>query len=508
LSCLPVAFFALLSSPGQNTTPISYNSSAKRSLLRWFLIWLRRLGLLCGPTGRSQKELVSRHPLRPLSRCPFLLVQDWTPWTVLVCLVWKHSSRCKLTLRTFISRLSLPLSFIWNVFAHGCPKTSDVCLTTPSVALLSSDLPHVDSRTACHRIFLATLIIAAKYLNDSCPKNIHWAKYTGYFGVFEITKTEIELLAILDYDLGFDEAETCYHFAPFMRTEAQEKRAAAVSVVTKAGLARAQAQMSPTPPRDKPSQSGSLSSVQGLVKRLSSVCLSSTTTACASPAQRHPSTSSSAQSTPSFTSDSSDMSSAADSDSEWPLLSDSAADGRGHGIARQQIPPTNFRLKPVPVHAYRRLRKNSATASSPDDVEGVERPRPTNPANSTPSSTLSALTIRLVNAPEDTGPDSECSGSVSGMPSRSVSWGSLLKNDTRGLARTGTIHSRKEGGFLSRMWGAATRGIHDRTDRQDLPNRVDIVEPEVQEEYGAGPIRHVTHSRSAIIRARSREYLV
>jgi len=355
---------------------------------------------------------------------------------------------------------------------------------------------------------LAALIIAAKYLNDSCPKNIHWAKYTGYFGVFEITKAEIELLAVLDYDLRFDEAEACYHFAPFMRTKAQEKRAAAVSVVTKAGLARAQAQMPPTPPRDKPSQSSSLSSVQGLVKRLSSVCLSSATTACASPAQRHPSTSSSIQSTPSFTSDSSDMSSAADSDSEWPLLSDSAVEGRGHGIERQRIPPTNFHLKPVPVHAYRRLRKSSTTASSPSDAEGVERPRPANPANSTPSSTLSALTIRLVNATEDATLDPENFAPGTGIPSRSVSWGSLLKNDTRGLTRTGTIHSRKEGGFLSRMWGAATRGIHDRTDKQDLPNRFDIAEPEAQEEYGTGAIRHVTHPRSAIIRALSQEYLV
>lgn len=387
------------------------------------------------------------------------------------------------------------------------PEDVRCMLTTSPPVLLSSGLPHVDSQTACHRIFLATLIIAAKYLNDSCPKNIHWAKYTGYFGVFEITNAEVELLAILEYDLRFDEAETCHHFAPFMRTKAQQKRAAAVSVVTRAGLARAQAQMPPTPPHDKPSQSSSLSSVQGLVKRLSSVCLSSTATACASPAQRHPSTSSSIQSTPSFTSDSSDVSSATDSDSEWPLLSDSAVDGRGHGIERQKIPPTNFHLKPVPVHAYRRLRKNSTAPSSPSDAEGVERPRPTNPANSTPSSTLSALTIRLVNASEDT-LDPESSGPVSGIQPRSVSWGSLLKNDTRGLSRTGTIHSRKEGGFLSRMWGAATRGIHDRTDKQDLPNRIDIVEPEAREEYGVGAIRRVTHPRSTIIRAQSQEYLV
>lgn len=355
---------------------------------------------------------------------------------------------------------------------------------------------------------MATLIIAAKYLNDSCPKNIHWAKYTGYFGVFEITKAEIELLAILDYDLRFDEAETCHHFAPFMRTRAQEKRAAAVSVVTKAGLARAQAQMPPTPPREKLSQSSSLSSVQGLVKRLSSVYLSSAATACASPAQRHPSASSSIQSTPSFTSDSSDVSSAADSDSEWPLLSDSVVDGLGHGIERHQIPPLDFHLKPVPVHAYRRLRKSSTVASSPSNAEVAERPRPANPTNSTPSSTLSALTIRLVNAPEDIILDPESSGLASGISSRSVSWGSLLKNDTKGLSRTGTIHSRKEGGFLSRMWGAATRGIHDRSEKQELPNRIDIFEPESQEECETGVIRHVTRSRSAIIRAQSQEYLV
>ena len=376
------------------------------------------------------------------------------------------------------------------------------------IILLSSDLSCTDSQTACHRIFLATLIIAAKYLNDSCPKNIHWAKYTGYFGVFEITKTEVELLAILDYDLRFDETETCYHFAPFMRAKAQERRAAAVSVVAKAGLARAQAQMPPTPPRERPSQPGSLSSVQGLVKRLSSVCLSSATTACASPAQRNPSGSSSIKSTPSFTSDSSDMSSATDSDSEWPLLSDSAVDTRIHGIDRQQILPANFHLKPVPVHAYRRLRKNSTAALSPSEAEVVERPRPANPVNPSPSPTLSALTIRLVNAHEDGSLDSENSGPVSGLPPRSVSWGSLLKNDTKGLARTGTIHSRKEGGFLSRMWGAATRSIHDRTDKQELLNPTDIVEPEAQEEYETGAIRHLAHSRSTIIRAQSQEYLV
>ncbi|KAJ4393107.1 PHO85 cyclin-1 [Gnomoniopsis smithogilvyi] len=33
-------------------------------------------------------------------------------------------------------------------------------------------------RCTAHRIFLAALILTAKYLNDSSPKNKHWAKYT------------------------------------------------------------------------------------------------------------------------------------------------------------------------------------------------------------------------------------------------------------------------------------------------------------------------------------------
>ncbi|PSS03390.1 hypothetical protein BD289DRAFT_359151, partial [Coniella lustricola] len=33
-------------------------------------------------------------------------------------------------------------------------------------------------RCTAHRIFLAALILTAKYLNDSSPKNKHWARYT------------------------------------------------------------------------------------------------------------------------------------------------------------------------------------------------------------------------------------------------------------------------------------------------------------------------------------------
>ena len=55
----------------------------------------------------------------------------------------------------------------------------------------------------------------------------------------------------------------------------------------------------------------------------------------------------------------------------------------------------------------------------------------------------------------------------------------------KGFVRTGTVHS------LSRMRGllpgASTRGIYDRADKQDLPNRVDF--------FWTRAIWHVTHPR-------------
>jgi hypothetical protein len=52
-------------------------------------------------------------------------------------------------------------------------------------------------RCTTHRIFLAALILSAKYLNDSSPKNKHWANYThmntDYYS-FGFTRTEVNLM--------------------------------------------------------------------------------------------------------------------------------------------------------------------------------------------------------------------------------------------------------------------------------------------------------------------------
>ncbi|KAH8548921.1 hypothetical protein BGW37DRAFT_413200, partial [Umbelopsis sp. PMI_123] len=59
----------------------------------------------------------------------------------------------------------------------------------------------------CHRIFLATLIVTSKYLNDTSPKNRHWARYAVIFSVPEINLMEKQLLFLLEYNLRISQDE-------------------------------------------------------------------------------------------------------------------------------------------------------------------------------------------------------------------------------------------------------------------------------------------------------------
>lgn len=49
----------------------------------------------------------------------------------------------------------------------------------------------------CHRVFLSTLIVTAKYVNDTSPKNRHWARYSSVFSVAEVNLMEKQLLVLL-----------------------------------------------------------------------------------------------------------------------------------------------------------------------------------------------------------------------------------------------------------------------------------------------------------------------
>ncbi|KAK0927731.1 PHO85 cyclin-1 [Friedmanniomyces endolithicus] len=90
---------------------------------------------------------------------------------------------------------------------------------------LQQRLPPVAKGMKCtsHRIFLAALILAAKNLNDSSPKNKHWARYTavsGYdtfgFSLTEVNLMEKQLLGLLGWDLNIAEADLYFHFEPFL----------------------------------------------------------------------------------------------------------------------------------------------------------------------------------------------------------------------------------------------------------------------------------------------------
>ncbi|KAL8766178.1 MAG: hypothetical protein Q9209_006943 [Squamulea sp. 1 TL-2023] len=103
---------------------------------------------------------------------------------------------------------------------------------------LQQRLPPVAKGMRCtvHRIFLASLILAAKNLNDSSPKNKHWARYTsvqGYdgfsFSLTEVNLMEKQLLHLLEWDLRINPDDLYTHLEPFLAPirQQQQKQAAA-----------------------------------------------------------------------------------------------------------------------------------------------------------------------------------------------------------------------------------------------------------------------------------------
>lgn len=164
----------------------------------------------------------------------------------------RSSTRLMFRFRSCFARFSSS-----TVSAPGFRIWPRVCL----IVSLASSRSHQTSLTLglpCtrHRVFLATLIVAAKYLNDSSPKNKHWAIYANLFDINEINLMEKQLLFLLDYELRFDEEEALAAFEPFLPTSqaaanSASTRAKAVIKVTEASKARAQAQLPPTPPSEE-----------------------------------------------------------------------------------------------------------------------------------------------------------------------------------------------------------------------------------------------------------------
>ncbi|KAG2130997.1 uncharacterized protein EDB93DRAFT_1094551 [Suillus bovinus] len=370
-----------------------------------------------------------------------------------------------------------------------------------------------------HRVFLATLIVAAKYLNDSSPKNTHWAAYAEHFDLPEVNLMEEQLLYILGYDLRFDEQEACIHFAPFIPTrivcpltpQQQETRAAAVERVSKAGKARAQAQL-PTPPSEVPLQppigSSIVSTVRGIARRLSSSRLGGAhgrSSCIASPI-------SSVHSCDSSSATDSEMESLMEDSGFSSDSASSVSDDEPDADEKPNVVRKPFVLGGIPPQAHREGRKVSAAGSvrSIATVRAGDSPSPQNPP-----APLDICAIRVVNR-------------AAGKRASSYVYGTSNVNRNQSDADSAggsgipassmkASVSMSSNGFLSRMWSAAIKGQEKEKPTCDLsgkgsmgPSVVSVAEPVERNPpvHGANAFHRLVHSKSAIFRATANQNLL
>ncbi|KAG8956697.1 hypothetical protein FRC04_000175 [Tulasnella sp. 424] len=116
-----------------------------------------------------------------------------------------------------------------------------------------------------HRVFIATLIVAAKYLNDSSPKNKWWTAYThchvkdiygvskafGFSGP-EVNLMEMQLLQLLDYDLRFHEDDLIDCLSVFFPSSRRLRPKAALTVTPPKKGHHPQVTLPPTPTSPTP----------------------------------------------------------------------------------------------------------------------------------------------------------------------------------------------------------------------------------------------------------------
>ncbi|KAG7193382.1 uncharacterized protein KQ657_000800 [Scheffersomyces spartinae] len=117
------------------------------------------------------------------------------------------------------------MTFLSKLVRYTNVYTGTLMATLVYLNRLKLKLPKTAQGLPCtrHRILLSCLILAAKNLNDSSPKNIHWAQYTdGLFSVKDINLMERQLLHLLNWDLKISNDDMCLNLHKFLEPIKQE----------------------------------------------------------------------------------------------------------------------------------------------------------------------------------------------------------------------------------------------------------------------------------------------